>query len=1176
MKRFRREVFVVLIVLAAIALFGAVAAHASSPPSFDPKPSITVPYPERIAQDLDGNLYVSDSRKGKVTVFDKYGHKVREVDSIAKPAAVATDRTTGVVYVASPDGVFVLGENGQAHALVGKSDPSAPVGPVDMAVDSGGNIYVVDGTSRLVRVYSVSGVHLADFGGADPQAPCYPDCRWIPMSIAIGPDSVSGEEVIFVGYAFMALDSNNDAMVMVYDASYRRLPGRSFGVPFVPDNNTQDTPGRTEITAVAGLAMDENGRIYVTDPYGDTHGGRVLVFEDQGRNRYEYAVASGSTTTQIVLGAGEGANISVGDYVYLDPDASDDAIYSYSGRYPIRIGYEWNYEEVSVAAVNGDVLTVMPALSVAPPEGRSLYAGVYELLTGESVHAVLYDMYGRLFVTDATGTIRIYSVDGNNVPNVAPTAPYFISPLGRIRIATSSPTLVAGNSYDVNGDALEYKFEVASDVGMMNMVWESQWIPEGRDGTTSVVVGAVLQENTDYYWRVRSSDGLEASTYSMTTAFFVNVENSAPVFDVLSPGDARPSIEAGKSLAFAAAGHDPDRDSVTVTWVVDGAIVANGGELIYDALLKAVGEHVVRAEISDGNLSSGHEWIVTVNRPNTAPSAPGINAPAGGADIIAPVLSVNNSSDAEADSIAYTFDISKTGSFSEDDIIVAISGVSEGRNITSVEVSDKLADNTLYYWRAVGCEVPRDGDYVAAYYCSEPSETASFFLNTQNDAPGAPGISYPSAGSHVVSLNPTLTVTNALDVDINDILTYDFEIAADSRFVASVMRKSAVDEGSGGSTSIFVGGDGILLEDNRFYYWRVRAIDDKGSSSGWIASSFFVNTANDAPTTPVAAAPSNGSETASTPMLAVYNSVDADGDSIGYIFEIDDTNTFGSEKKQTSGLVAGGLDRVSWTVPSALSENTTYYWRAKATDGSAVSAWSEVSTLFVNSVNDAPAAPTVKTPKNGTAVNVSSPDLAVYAARDVDNDELEYIYQVSATENFGTIVTESGLAGAVWTVDMALDENGHYFWRARAVDEHGLSGPWSGASAFMINIANDPPSAPVVASGSAVSGVDIILKIGNSFDVDSGTLWYAVEVYADRDLTRLVYSEDGLTERREETTCNIGSLRNGLYYWRARAYDGVAYGSWSTTAVLLVKNGDAGPDSSPVELGTRTLIRRFR
>ena len=50
--------------------------------------------------------------------------------------------------------------------------------------------------------------------------------------------------------------------------------------------------------------------------------------------------------------------------------------------------------------------------------------------------------------------------------------------------------------------------------------------------------------------------------------------------------------------------------------------------------------------------------------------------------------------------------------------------------------------------------------------------------------------------------------------------------------------------------------------------------------------------------------------------------------------------------------------------------------------------------FFVNTANDAPSAPTVNYPADGSTVTVRTPQLSVNAANDPDNDALTYEYEM--------------------------------------------------------------------------------------------------------------------------------------------------------------------------------------
>ena len=82
-------------------------------------------------------------------------------------------------------------------------------------------------------------------------------------------------------------------------------------------------------------------------------------------------------------------------------------------------------------------------------------------------------------------------------------------------------------------------------------------------------------------------------------------------------------------------------------------------------------------------------------------------------------------------------------------------------------------------------------------------------------------------------------------------------------------------------------------------------------------------------------------------------------------------------------------------------------------------------------------------------------------------------------------------------------------------------------------------------------GDEVLLQIGSAFDPDRDSLSYDVEVYSDRKMSSLAYSEGNITGE-DDILCNAGALAPGVYYWRVRAYDGKLYGSWSDTRIISV------------------------
>jgi len=250
------------IALTVFVLFVPLVAMAYELPSFEYDSSLELSYAGRMAQDADGNIYVADSRQGRVYVFDKYGRSINTVNTIAQPAAVAAS-PAGDIYVASPHGIYLLGDNGQASSVVGQEELDSPV---DMAIDAAGQIYLLDAGTRSVKVFSSAGVSLGEFAGGAAK---------YPVSIAVGRYSVTGEELIYVGYSVEALDAVNTEIVMVFDLNYKLV--RSFGAAVKLAMSDAGAPSG-EVAKAAGITVDGFGRVYIADIYGK----RVDIYSEQG------------------------------------------------------------------------------------------------------------------------------------------------------------------------------------------------------------------------------------------------------------------------------------------------------------------------------------------------------------------------------------------------------------------------------------------------------------------------------------------------------------------------------------------------------------------------------------------------------------------------------------------------------------------------------------------------------------------------------------------------------------------------------------------------------------------------------------------------------------------------------------------------------------------------------
>ncbi|MGA6927720.1 MAG: putative Ig domain-containing protein, partial [Desulfosarcina sp.] len=447
----------------------------------------------------------------------------------------------------------------------------------------------------------------------------------------------------------------------------------------------------------------------------------------------------------------------------------------------------------------------------------------------------------------------------------------------------------------------------------------------------------------------------------------------------------------------------------------------------------------------DGDGISDLDECLVGSDPKEADHAPTVPqilfpTPGGAVETPTPQLTIENSTDEDADTIIYAFELYADAQFRQ--VVADDLEVVETTDTTDWTVPVKLEENRHYFWRVRAT----DG------YSFSLWTYGNFFVNATNDPPNRPAVSFPPDGGHVDTLTPVLEVTGANDPD-EEVLTGSFEVYADMAMTVLVA------DGHGR----VIPEDGVVcwnvdpsLDDDTSYFWRVLVADGQGRVSQTALAMFTVVTANRAPTLPNISLPTDGDEVASTAEeLVVVNGVDADGDALGYYFEIDTEPGFNGHQKRTSVMIDQGAGTTAWPV-SDLKDNTTYYWRAMATDTTATSQWA-TGRFFVNRANDNPGVPTLKNPGQDAWVGVLTPDVSVAKGIDPDQDSLTYRYEVFTEPSLENRVAWNETLSTSWTVVTGLTDKTRYYWRARAVDEHGEEGSWMPTASFYINEQEQPP-----------------------------------------------------------------------------------------------------------------------
>ena len=200
------------------------------------------------------------------------------------------------------------------------------------------------------------------------------------------------------------------------------------------------------------------------------------------------------------------------------------------------------------------------------------------------------------------------------------------------------------------------------------------------------------------------------------------------------------------------------------------------------------------------------------------------------------------------------------------------------------------------------------------------------------------------------------------------------------------------------------------------------------------------------------------------PLLVVNDASSAEAVPLRYEFQL-----FGDEAlTQPLPGVAGVAEtpsRTSWPVATALAEDATYWWRARASDGFSTSAWSAVARFTVDAVDLPPSAPFPVSPAPGAETSVRQPALTVRNGRDPEGRPLAYEFRLSDRSDMGSVlVSAAGIAEGpgvtTWTPPLVLEAGTTYYWSARARDDVGLVSPWTETLSFSVVAGNHAPTAP--------------------------------------------------------------------------------------------------------------------
>ena len=198
-----------------------------------------------------------------------------------------------------------------------------------------------------------------------------------------------------------------------------------------------------------------------------------------------------------------------------------------------------------------------------------------------------------------------------------------------------------------------------------------------------------------------------------------------------------------------------------------------------------------------------------------------------------------------------------------------------------------------------------------------------------------------------------------------------------------------------------------------------------------------------------------------------------------------------------------------------------------------------------------PSTPILSSPVPGAVVGTRPTLCAANSIQGTCPDPVTYEFVIAEDPGFVNIVRQSGwinqgIGTTCYTTGTALNEGRRYFWRCRATNGTTTSG-WSSASYF--TTPNSPPPTPSGSSPPNQGIVDVLqptLVVNGVVDPNGTPVVYFFQVSRYASFSILSAQSSQVSAGGGLVSWKVTQpLENGAtYYWRARAYDSIAYSGW--------------------------------
>jgi predicted phage tail protein len=704
-----------------------------------------------------------------------------------------------------------------------------------------------------------------------------------------------------------------------------------------------------------------------------------------------------------------------------------------------------------------------------------------------------------------------FRVQPGNPQVPLPDAVILVNPVNGEVDVELSPTFtwtsVGGTSEAATGD-IRYEFNLARDANFS--IQATSILTE----EVELTISELLQYNSTYFWRVRAINETGAGPWSAVWIFGTIPEPQPPTrVRLITPSNQQIDVSILPRFEWEQASNtdfyeievatDPSFGNVTILERVNAQFFQTGSPLAY--------ETVYFWRVRAFNNTGAGPWSLTrifSTQDNPLPSRVFLIAPANGSANVSvtPVFSWAEAIRADTYEIQY----SSTSDF-EGDVTTAIT------EQLSYSATEPLDYETVYFWRVralndvgVGLWSPVRIFSTEIKPLPPPQVILSEPLNRASDVSRFPEIVW----------QPAFSATS-----------YEVEIATSPGFDTDLIQFSL------SQTRLQIN---QALDYETTYFWRVRALNDNGSSP-WSGIRVFTTEVDPTPQPPARVlllSPVNQAVNVSINPLLEW--AKADGAS-SYEIELAGEPTF------TTVLEQAMVEDTEFRPLTSLSYDGVLFWRVRAVNEAGPGEWSLIR-IFFTETDPSPGNVVLSTPPNGQFGVSITPQLAWLPAINAQ----AYEVQVSATGTFADVTFSQLTNDLSVVVDPALAYETTWFWRVRAVNQNG-NGAWSTVRIFTTQEAPELPGRVQLTTPENQSGGVVLRPTFSWLNAPFATLY---EILVSDDPTFIDNAIERTTSSNSfsaETDLSPGTL----YFWKVRGINDNGEGEWSIIRIFTTHQAES-------------------